>query len=436
LIEGGAVTEFSSRRFPVLFRRRWTASGLADEIQKIDIDGLCTEYDRLLKAAPSRRAVRKRYFVGHAAHLQPKNPDRPSEDHLAIALSRHAEPLRRPGGGWERILDFQIPLQASAKLDAGLGKVDLLGATDQGRLVVVKLKVQRTRSSRGDAPVLALMEGLRYAAVVQANRRDIAAEARTSFGIDVSDEPPIVQILGPESWWNGWRNMPVGTRRVAGQWESSFQELSDRVEARLGVSIECVSLPGAELDDITWDARGPLLEHALTTRMVKRARDIGTATPAGNEAGLAFDLPSILHTPRLAGGVKVEFPSQPPYAGIADDLETDMGAPEEGALRSRLATLFSGDDGQSAVGTVAEVTMRDDGQQSVGHILPADTAVDEAFTVELGRSGDRQPDLKDWLCKPNHAFGGRTPESFLTGNEADRRFMDRYIGALEHGVFS
>ena len=49
---------------------------------------------------------------------------------------------------------------------------------------------------------------------------------------------------------------------------------------------------------------------------------------------------------------------------------------------------------------------------------------------------DGQPDLEHWLCQPNDAFGGRTPESFLTDNEAERQFMDRFIGALEHGVFS
>ena len=434
------MIEFSSRQFPILFRKRWTTTGLADEIQEIDVDGLCTEYDQLRKAAPSRSAVSKCYFVGHDGSLQAKDPGRPSEDHLAIALYRRKEPLLRPVGGWERFLDYQFPLQASARADAGLGSVDLLGATDQGRLVVVELKVRRTHSSRGDTPVLALMEGLRYAAVVHANRRDIAAEARTRFNIDVSDEPPIVQILGPESWWGGWWDMPASTRKVVGQWESKFLELSYRVEARLGIIIECASLQRAELDDITWDERGPLLGYTPPMHIIQRrestARDVGPATRGGNEALKTVERLDALRVPPPPSGAEMQSPAQSPYVSIAEDLEADMGAPEESELRSRLETLFCGDDEQTTVGTVVDADMRDDGQWSTGHMFPTDGPEDEAFTVELGHVDDGQPDLKHWLCQPNHAFGGRTPESFLMGDEVDRKFMERFIGALEHGVFS
>ncbi len=282
LVEDCSVIEFSSRQFPILFRERWKTTCLAKQIQGIDVNGLCAEFDKLRNAAPSRSAAGKRYFVGHDGSLQAKDPDRPSEEHLAIALWNLKKRLPRPGGGWELVLDYQFPLQGLARADRGLGKVDLLGATDQGRLVVVELKVRRARSSRGDAPVLALMEGLRYAAVVHANDRDIAAEARTRFDIEVSDEPPIVQVLGPESWWDGWRDMSASTRRAAGQWEPRFFELSARLEARLGIVIECLSLEGAELEDITWRAHGPRLGHAPKMHMIHRAegnaRDVGPAT--------------------------------------------------------------------------------------------------------------------------------------------------------------
>ena len=112
-----------------------------------------------------------------------------------------------------------------------------------------------------------------------------------------------------------------------------------------------------------------------------------------------------------------------------------MGAPDESELRRRLETLFCGDGEQATVGTVV-VAARDDGQWPTGDVFPADAPEDQAFTVEFGHAADRQPDLKHWLRQPNHAFGGRTPESFLTGDEADRKFMERFIGALEHGVFS
>ena len=113
-----------------------------------------------------------------------------------------------------------------------------------------------------------------------------------------------------------------------------------------------------------------------------------------------------------------------------------MGAPDESELRSRLETLFFGDGEQAAIGTVVRAAMPDDGQWPTGHMFPPDAPEDETFTVQFGRTDDGQPDLEHWLCQPNDAFGGRTPKSFLTGNEAERQFMDRFIGALEHGVFS
>ena len=136
------MTVFSSQRFPILFRRRWATRGLANAVQGIDVDALCSEYHALSEAAPSRSDRDKRYFVGHRGHVQAKNPGSPSEEHLAIALWQLDPRWPRPGGDRVRLLDYQFPLKAS-RSDRGLGEVDLLGATDQGRLAVIELKVRR-----------------------------------------------------------------------------------------------------------------------------------------------------------------------------------------------------------------------------------------------------------------------------------------------------
>ena len=252
------MTNFSSRQFPILFPERSTTTGLAVDIQRIDVVDLCREYDQLRQAAQSRSARSKRYFVGHNGCPRAKYPGSPSEKHLAIALWRLKAQWPRAGGGWLRLLDYQCPLKAS-RLDTGLGEVDLLGTTDHGRLAVIELKVRRKDGSRGDTPLLALMEGLRYAAVVHANHRAIAAEARERCAIHVSTQPPIVQILAPAEWWRGWCDMARSTRRAAGQWEPKFLDLSDQLEARLGIVIECMSLQGTSLADVGWDGRGPCL---------------------------------------------------------------------------------------------------------------------------------------------------------------------------------
>ena len=154
------------------------------------------------------------------------------------------------------LLDYQFPLKARPT-DAGLGEVDLLGATDEGRLVVIELKVRQKNGSLGDTPLFAAMEGLRHAAVVHANDRAIAAEASDGFAIDVSEEPPIAQILAPEDWWRGWRDMARSTRAATGQWEPEFLDLAAELKSRLGIVIEC--LQGITLADVTWYAHGPSL---------------------------------------------------------------------------------------------------------------------------------------------------------------------------------
>ena len=260
------MTDFYSDRFPILFRRRWPTRGLSTAIQAIDPFTLCHEYHELRKAAPSRFAKNKRYFVGHDGHVRAINPANPSEEHLAIALWRLDTRWPRTCGGSLRFLDYQFPLKSS-RSDAGLGKVDLLGVTDEGRSAVVELKVPQKKGARGDTPVLALMEGLRYAAIVEANHRAISEEV-SHLGIALADTPPIVQILAPQDWWRGWCHMPSKTRTVAGHWERSFAELAGILETQLGVTIEFVSLQGTRLSDVTWDTHGPRLRQRPNLRTI------------------------------------------------------------------------------------------------------------------------------------------------------------------------
>lgn len=262
------MADFSSRQFPILFRKHWNARNLARAIKEIDLDSLCSEYETLRSLAPNRHNKRKRYFVGHRGLVNARNPKNPSEKHLAIALWRQRELSSQDGSSRLRLLDYEFPLKA-ANSDAGLGKVDLLGATTDGRLVIIELKVKPTTGGRGEAPIHALMEGLRYAAVVQANTVAISTEAKAGFGIDVPNQAPIVQILAPEDWWGGWRDTNQLTQRVTGPWESGFVALANRLELRLGVTVECASLKDIGLADIQWEADGPHLpRHPVEVQAV------------------------------------------------------------------------------------------------------------------------------------------------------------------------
>lgn len=261
------MTAFSSAQFPTLFRNSWTTRGLARSIESIDTDGLCREYNGLTAVAPSRPGTGKRYFVCHDGCPRAKNPQNPSEKHLAIALWHLKSLPTQLGVSKLRLLDYEFPLKAS-RSDKGLGEVDLLGTTDKGRLVVVELKVQSKDKPRADSPIHALMEGLRYAAVVQANQGAIAGEAKDRFAVKLSNDPPIVQILAPEDWWQSWCHMPRRTRKAAGSWELAFLELAKHLESRLGISVECAELLDVRLADVHWNASRPCLPTPPTAAPV------------------------------------------------------------------------------------------------------------------------------------------------------------------------
>lgn len=283
------MSHFHPDDFPILFHdglyKRTT--GLADTIASLDRNDLFSEYKRLRGCAPKRLERGKSYFVEHdgvISSLGDAEKSNRKEEHLAIALWNLKEHWPRPGNGRFRLLDYQFPLKAS-RSDQGIGKVDMLGLTDRGRLIIIELKVKpRNAGSRGDTPLLALMEGLRYAAIVEANRDVIAIEAKHQFKEDITDEPPIVQVFAPRAWWKGWFDMEGSTRRCAGDWEPAFARLAtDIEEGRLGVPVECVALEDIEDGGITYgaDGRAPTLGRAPALYPVRpgEKRPIGPVLP-------------------------------------------------------------------------------------------------------------------------------------------------------------
>lgn len=69
--------------------------------------------------------------------------------------------------------------EESRKADKEIGEIDLLGLDIADRLWVVELKV----APNTDPPLKALYQGLRYSAIVDANRQAMSAEvlARTAL---------------------------------------------------------------------------------------------------------------------------------------------------------------------------------------------------------------------------------------------------------------
>jgi hypothetical protein len=267
------------KSFPILFGSRWRVRGLDEALASIDPDALCAEYTALRQAAPRRSLAGKTYFVGHTGVASAAGHSNRLEEHCAIALVNLGRRWPRPEGNWFRILDYQVPLKAR-QTDARIGKVDLLGVTELGRLMIIELKVMSHSGGRSDAPPAALMEGLRYAAIVEADLEAIASEAERRFGVRIAKEPPIVQLLAPEGWWRSWLDL-----LPAGDWGGAFARLAKAVEAQTGVAIECRALEDVEIA-YGLDGRAPRLDHVPALYPVRPGEEppIGDALSSASSA--------------------------------------------------------------------------------------------------------------------------------------------------------
>ena len=274
------MTAFSPAGFRLLFRKFPNTTGLARNIAALDRNLLRDEYGKLVARAPHRADRGLEYFSDErdGTHSTSGRSGR-NEEHLAVALWYL-------GGSWPRaddrpfrLLDYQFPLKAR-RGDREVGKVDLLAATDKGRLILVELKVaSRAEGDRGDTPLDALMQGIRYAAIVEANLPVIAAETKARFGVKIAAQRPIVQVLAPKAWWLGWFDLKSSTRRAAGNWETELAGFAADVRSRLELPVEF-----AALDDIASfgpDPRQPRLSAAPALYAVRPGdrRPFGPALP-------------------------------------------------------------------------------------------------------------------------------------------------------------
>ena len=224
--------------YPISFRDRWPATELEVSIASIIDADVADEYRNLRENPPRRSSYFSRQHNGTTKERPADTRGIQWEPRYAMALWNLNRRQPRPGDGWQWFRDYQVPLKA-VRSNRGIGKIDLLGITDRGRFIVVELK--SPHGGRGQSPVHALMEGLRYAAIVEANLGTLAREARTRFGCEVDAEaPPIVQVLGTISWWRDWLD-PGLRNRATGDWNLPFAKLASAFEARTGVTVECLA---------------------------------------------------------------------------------------------------------------------------------------------------------------------------------------------------
>ena len=204
----------------------------ANQLDAADIETL---YLDLVEIAPMRSTTGKQYFVGHTGMTENKGVSNRVEEHLAIALMRESPSLALPGIGVLDLLDYQVPLKAR-RSDVGVGKIDLLGVTGMGRLVIVELKTATVRSP-GDNPLRALLESLAYAALLEADIDAISVEAAQQFSLEIARNRPTVVVAAPAPYWKFWSNRGITATIAAGA----------RLAERLGTAIAFVNLGSASV---------------------------------------------------------------------------------------------------------------------------------------------------------------------------------------------
>ena len=223
----------------LLFARRWPKSSLAQDIAQMDVASHCQAY-QILKGQAPKRAEGRPYLGGRTGYPTTEGETNRREEHFAIALVNAQQVWHMPDGTVFELLDYQVPLKATGA-DRKIGKIDILGLTEHGRAVLVELKVMGHLGGASDPPPFALLEGLRYAAIVEANLERMAKEVRETFGRVMVLERPDIVILGEMDWWSGWLHSAKDARTV-------LEEKAGEISQEIGVSIVFASVSNTRVE--------------------------------------------------------------------------------------------------------------------------------------------------------------------------------------------
>ena len=242
---------FSNKNFPILFRERkaWTARGLVKDIANILNDGLFLEYYKLYDKAPIRGKVDE-IEIFRDDHNGAVDRDvgsiKLTEKRFARALWNYGKLTFPDRNGFIRLLDYEFPLSATAN-NKGIGEVDLLGVTDGGVLSIIELKYMKEGRSSNDSPLFALVEALRYYAIIEANLEliKVAVDKKRKKAAKINDQrwqipdlvgKPSIQLIGNTRYWNYW--LDSDRLNKIGDWQVKFNELLASIQGKLGIETE------------------------------------------------------------------------------------------------------------------------------------------------------------------------------------------------------
>lgn len=202
-------------------------------------------YQEVLDNAPNRANRGKTYFGSRSGITSSGSRTNRREEHLAVALynaSKEGRELRVSKEKLLSIIDYQTPLKARYD-DKGIGKIDLLGVLEPSELAVIELKVAKPDGGPSDTPLRALLEGLTYCALVEANLATIAQEVKTNLGIDITIGRPTLIVMAPQDYWLAYLN-----HKSSGEWPAALMQVVDWLDKHLGLTTYILSLQGVEFN--------------------------------------------------------------------------------------------------------------------------------------------------------------------------------------------
>ncbi len=324
-------------KHPLLERAATTevrnAKGFKAVAASLNGEILAADFAAEREAAPRRAESGRKHLVAANRKLAAERKPARDSEHLALALAtRTAEggpPLALPEAGTFAALHAGAVLKA-AQPDEALGvddpnwgaePIDLLGVGPDGRLAVAVVRwlaPGATRVQTGDTPLRALLEGLAWAAGVEANRESLTAELAEKTAEEISPAPPAVFVIGSFRWWELSRKREA---QKGAAWIKELERLAREIGAKLDVPVRFLTLrspgdPGFSYDTGAPHLDGdPRLEPAFElgadkvrpkSLPSKRKKSSGPATPVRVDADLTRPVRNYSVSEHFASGDRVQ----------------------------------------------------------------------------------------------------------------------------------
>jgi hypothetical protein len=226
------------------------SKGFREAAQHLTGEGLAEMYQQEVANAPKRYDSDKKFLVGQKGAAPRGGKSGKPHEHLSIALVNRFRTAGEgldlpaaPAGDTFDSLVYQMPLKVrQSDPDTRIGKVDIVGCIPENRLAIVMLKFvppSATRGSTGDTPLRALLEGLAYTAIVQANRIEVLEEISEAYGRQLSDEPPILIVLGNTRYWELCRKREA---QKGAAWINQMERLAQEIDENLGIEVRYLGM--------------------------------------------------------------------------------------------------------------------------------------------------------------------------------------------------